>query len=62
MSRPNYARALRERLAAVACEPGVSVAKPARENGINANMLLNGGSDVWPSGKLSLLVPFRSYC
>ncbi|NVI09994.1 IS66-like element accessory protein TnpA, partial [Paraburkholderia youngii] len=30
---------LRERLAAAACEPGVSVAKLARENGINANML-----------------------
>src|SRR5471030_2870115 len=37
--RPNYARELRERLAAAACEPGVSVAKLARENGINANML-----------------------
>ncbi|MGF6483339.1 IS66-like element accessory protein TnpA [Paraburkholderia sp. JPY419] len=34
--RPNY---LRERLAAAACEPGVSVSKLARENGINANML-----------------------
>ncbi|MFM0008683.1 transposase, partial [Paraburkholderia dipogonis] len=39
MGRPNYARELRERLAAAACEPGVSVAKLARENGINANML-----------------------
>ena len=37
--RPNYARELRERLAAAACEPGVSVSKLARENGINANML-----------------------
>ncbi|MEX3640296.1 transposase [Paraburkholderia sp. BR14320] len=37
--RPNYPRELRERLAAAACEPGVSVAKLARENGINANML-----------------------
>jgi transposase len=37
--RPNYALELRERLAAAACEPGVSVAKLARENGINANML-----------------------
>ncbi|WP_454824737.1 IS66-like element accessory protein TnpA [Paraburkholderia xenovorans] len=36
--RPNYSRELRDRLAA-ACEPGVSVAKLARENGINANML-----------------------
>ncbi len=39
MGRPNYAWELRERLAAAACEPGVSVAKLARENGINANML-----------------------
>ncbi|CAN7631325.1 MULTISPECIES: transposase [unclassified Caballeronia] len=37
--RPNYARELRDRLAAAACEPGVSVARLARENGINANML-----------------------
>ena len=37
--RPNYPRELRERLAAAACEPGVSVAKLARENGINANIL-----------------------
>jgi|tagenome__1003787_1003787.scaffolds.fasta_scaffold18332733_1 transposase len=37
--RPNYPRQLRDRLAAAACEPGVSVAKLARENGINANML-----------------------
>ncbi len=37
--RPNYPRELRDRLAAAACEPGVSVARLARENGINANML-----------------------
>ncbi|MGF6658506.1 transposase [Paraburkholderia atlantica] len=37
--RPNYPRELRERLAAAACEPGVSASKLARENGINANML-----------------------
>ncbi|EIF31620.1 transposase [Burkholderia sp. Ch1-1] len=37
--RPNYPREVRERLAAAACEPGVSVAKLARDNGINANML-----------------------
>jgi len=37
--RPNYDPVLRERLAAAACEPGVSVAKLAREHGINANML-----------------------
>ena len=37
--RPNYPREFRERLAAAACEPGVSVSKLARENGINANML-----------------------
>lgn len=39
MGRPTYARELRERLATAACEPCVSVAKLARENGINANML-----------------------
>ena len=37
--RPNYPRELRDRLAAAACKPGVSVARLARENGINANML-----------------------
>src|SRR6478752_5622287 len=37
--RPNYPRELRDRLAAAACEPGVSVSKLAREHGINANML-----------------------
>jgi transposase len=37
--RPNYPRELRDQLAAAACEPGVSVARLARENGINANML-----------------------
>jgi transposase len=38
-ARPNYKPEFRRRLAAAACEPGVSVAKLARENGINANML-----------------------
>lgn len=37
--RPNYDVAFRQRLAAAACEPGVSVSKLAREHGINANML-----------------------
>ncbi|WP_232455809.1 transposase [Burkholderia ubonensis] len=37
--RPNPDPEFRRRLAAAACEPGVSVAKLARENGINANML-----------------------
>lgn len=37
--RRNYPRELRDRLAAAACEPDVSVARLARENGINANML-----------------------
>lgn len=37
--RPNHDPEFRRRLAAAACEPGVSVAKLARENGINANML-----------------------
>ncbi|TAM48966.1 MAG: transposase [Paraburkholderia sp.] len=37
--RPNYDREFRRRLAAAACEPGASVAKLPRENGINANML-----------------------
>ena len=46
--RPNYPRELRDRLAAAACEPGVSVAKLARENGINANMLF-----TWRRGYLA---------
>lgn len=37
--RPNHDPEFRRRLAAAACEPGVSVAQLARENGINANML-----------------------
>jgi transposase len=37
--RPNHDPEFRRRLAAAACEPGVSVAKLARESGINANML-----------------------
>ncbi|MBK3843994.1 transposase [Paraburkholderia aspalathi] len=37
--RPNHSPELRRRLAAAACEPGVSVSKLAREHGINANML-----------------------
>ncbi|WP_198287765.1 IS66-like element accessory protein TnpA, partial [Burkholderia humptydooensis] len=37
--RPNHDPEFRRRLAAAACEPGVSVAKLARGNDINANML-----------------------
>jgi transposase len=37
--RPNYSEEFKRRLAAAACEPGVSVSKLAREHGINANML-----------------------
>lgn len=37
--RPNHDPEFRRRLAVAACEPGVSVAKLARENGINSNML-----------------------
>jgi transposase len=37
--RPNHDPEFRRRLAAAACEPGVSVSKLARDNGINANML-----------------------
>lgn len=37
--RPNHDPEFRRRLAAAACEPGVSVAKLARESGTNANML-----------------------
>ena len=36
---PNHSQEFRRRLAAAACEPGVSVSKLAREHGINANML-----------------------
>jgi transposase len=37
--RPNHDPEFRRRLAAAACEPGVSISKLARDNGINANML-----------------------
>ncbi|WP_175233465.1 IS66-like element accessory protein TnpA [Paraburkholderia humisilvae] len=37
--RPNHSPEFRRRLAAAACEPGVSVSQLAREHGINANML-----------------------
>lgn len=37
--RPNHSEEFKRRLAAAACEPGVSVSKLAREHGINANML-----------------------
>lgn len=36
---PNYPLDFKRRLAEQACEPGVSVSKLARLNGINANML-----------------------
>lgn len=37
--RPNHSEEFKRRLAAAACEPGISVSKLAREHGINANML-----------------------
>ena len=37
--RPNYPIDFKRHLAALACEPGVSVAKLALEHGINANLL-----------------------
>jgi transposase-like protein len=37
--RPNYSPEFRKQLAQRAAEPGVSVSRPAQENGINANML-----------------------
>jgi transposase len=36
---PNYPIDLKRQLAALACEPGISVAKLALEHGINANLL-----------------------
>jgi transposase len=37
--RPNYPIDFKRHLAALACEPGISVAKLALEHGINANLL-----------------------
>jgi transposase len=37
--RPNYPVALKRRLAAAACEAGVSVSKLSMANGVNANMV-----------------------
>lgn len=37
--RPNHSPEFRRRLAKAACEPGVSVAKLAREHGLNANLV-----------------------
>lgn len=37
--RPNYPVEFKHRVAAAACEPGVSVSKLAQQHGINANML-----------------------
>ncbi|MBU9385514.1 IS66-like element accessory protein TnpA [Burkholderia gladioli] len=38
---PNYDPEFKLRLTLEACEPGASVSKLARENGVNANMLFN---------------------
>ncbi|MEM5386352.1 transposase [Paraburkholderia phymatum] len=37
--RPNHSPEFRRRLAMAACEPGVSIARLARENGLNANLV-----------------------
>ncbi|MEX3968453.1 transposase [Paraburkholderia sp. EG286B] len=37
--RPNHNPEFRRRLAKAACEPGVSIARLARENGLNANLV-----------------------
>ncbi|WP_429535011.1 IS66-like element accessory protein TnpA [Paraburkholderia sp. WC7.3d] len=37
--RPNHSPEFRRRLAMTACESGVSVARLARENGLNANLV-----------------------
>lgn len=37
--RPNYPTDFKRQLAALACEPGISVAKLGLEHGINANLL-----------------------
>ncbi|MEX3605566.1 MAG: transposase [Burkholderia sp.] len=39
--RPNHSPEFWHRIAIVACEPGVSVAKLAREHGLNANLAFN---------------------
>ncbi|MEX3606035.1 MAG: transposase [Burkholderia sp.] len=38
IERPNYSPEFRRRIAIAACEPGVSVAKLAREHGLNVNL------------------------
>jgi transposase len=44
--RPNYPAEFKHRLAAAACEPGVSVSKLAQQHGINANMLFKWRRDL----------------
>ncbi|MEX3790360.1 MULTISPECIES: IS66-like element accessory protein TnpA [unclassified Paraburkholderia] len=37
--RPNHSAEFRRRLAMAACEPGVSISRLARKNGLNANLV-----------------------
>ena len=60
--RPNYPVALKRRLAAAACEAGVSVSKLSMANGVNANMVFKwrreyraGLFDDMPEARATLL-------
>jgi hypothetical protein len=62
--RPNYDAQFRLRLTLASLEPGMSVSKLARENGINANMLfygsmLKGGATIMIDEKVGLTVRLR---
>ncbi|MEX3860155.1 transposase [Paraburkholderia sp. BR10923] len=37
--RPNHSAEFRRRLAMAVCEPGVSISRLARKNGLNANLV-----------------------
>ena len=60
--RPNYPVEFKRRIAAAACEAGVSVSKPAMANAVNANMVFKwrrelraGLFDDAPAGVTELL-------
>lgn len=50
---PKYPLEFKQRLVAASCEPGVSISKLARDNGINANLLFKWRQH-WRQGKLHL--------
>ncbi|EMD3918077.1 transposase [Salmonella enterica] len=50
---PDYSPEFKQQLVAASCEPGISISKPALENGINANLLFKWRQQ-WREGKLLL--------